>query len=83
MPIGGHNLLEPASLGIAALTGPYNFNAVDIAELLAASGAVEILPDADALAPALIRLLNDPDERARRGAAGLNTVATSREPCSA
>ncbi len=78
VPIGGHNLLEPASLGVAALTGPHNFNALDIAELLAASGAVEILPDADALAPALIRLLNDPQERARRGAAGRNTVATSR-----
>jgi len=78
VPIGGHNLLEPASLGLAALTGPYNFNAVDIAELLAEQGAVEILPGADALAPALAGLLGDAQERARRGEAGLSVVASNR-----
>ncbi len=77
-PIGGHNLLEPASLGIPAITGPHNFNAADIAELLAASGATEIVQDAGELAPAVIRLLADPDERLRRGDAGRATVERSR-----
>jgi 3-deoxy-D-manno-octulosonic-acid transferase len=78
VPIGGHNLLEPAGLGIAALTGPYNFNAIDIADLLSQQGAVEILNDAEALAPALVRLLGDAQERERRGEAGLNAVAANR-----
>ncbi len=78
VPIGGHNLLEPASLGVAALTGPYNFNAVDIADLLAEQGAVEILSGEDALAPALVRLLGDAKERARRGEAGRQAVASNR-----
>ncbi len=30
VPIGGHNLLEPAALGLPILTGPHNFNGEDI-----------------------------------------------------
>ena len=26
VPVGGHNLLEPAALGLPVLTGPHNFN---------------------------------------------------------
>ena len=33
-PIGGHNLLEPLSVGVPALTGPHVFNAEDIAQLV-------------------------------------------------
>ena len=34
--VGGHNLLEPAALGVPILTGPHNFNSEDIARLLIA-----------------------------------------------
>ena len=34
VPVGGHNLLEPLSVGVPALTGPHVFNAEDIARLL-------------------------------------------------
>jgi len=34
VPVGGHNLLEPAALGLPILTGPHNFNSEDIARLL-------------------------------------------------
>ena len=78
IPIGGHNLLEPAALGVASLTGPYNFNAVDIAELLEQAGAVEIVADQAQLAQRLIGLLADPVERNRRGDAGRETVTRSR-----
>jgi 3-deoxy-D-manno-octulosonic-acid transferase len=67
VPIGGHNLLEPAALGLPILCGPYFFNSEDIAQLLIARGALEVVPDAATLAERLRELLSDPDERARRG----------------
>ena len=39
VPIGGHNLLEPAALGLPVLTGPSYFNGKDIAHLLLTRGA--------------------------------------------
>ena len=39
VPIGGHNLLEPASVGLPVLTGPHNFNGEEIAQLLVDAGA--------------------------------------------
>ena len=36
VPIGGHNLLEPAALGLPVLTGPHHSNGKDIARLLLA-----------------------------------------------
>ncbi len=31
VPVGGHNLLEPAALGVPILTGPDNSNSEEIA----------------------------------------------------
>lgn len=70
VPVGGHNLLEPAALGIATLTGPHNFNAQEIADMLIESGAVEVVTDERALRAAVEALLADPAERARRGTTG-------------
>jgi 3-deoxy-D-manno-octulosonic-acid transferase len=54
VPIGGHNLLEPAALGIATLTGPHVFNAEDIAAALVAEGAVACIDDGETLQRALL-----------------------------
>lgn len=78
VPIGGHNLLEPAVLGVPILTGPHSFNAEDIAELLIAAGAAEVVADASALQVALDRLLGDSSLRARRGAIGRTAVDRNR-----
>jgi len=67
VPVGGHNLLEPAALGLPILCGAYFFNSEDIAQLLMARGALEVVQDAAALAERLAALLSDPGERARRG----------------
>jgi 3-deoxy-D-manno-octulosonic-acid transferase len=65
VPVGGHNLLEPAVLGVPVITGPYNANAKDIARpLIEQGGAVEVA-DSRALAGALRRLLQDAAERER------------------
>ena len=37
--VGGHNLLEPAALGVPVLSGPHNFNSADIAKILVDCGA--------------------------------------------
>ena len=48
VPIGGHNLLEPAALGVPILTGPNNSNSAEVARLLIARGAAEVVHDAAA-----------------------------------
>ena len=55
--IGGHNLLEPAALKLPMITGPYNYNAQDIADLIIDSGAAVVVRDESELAAQVIRLL--------------------------
>jgi len=68
VPVGGHNLLEPAALGKPILTGPFNFNGEDIYRKLTEAGAVSTVSDAVALSGELTRLPGD--ERARRDQGG-------------
>lgn len=77
VPVGGHNLLEPAALSVPVLAGPHNFNAADIAGLLRQAGGLEIVADAAALGPAVTRLLGDPALRRERGAAARRAAAAS------
>jgi 3-deoxy-D-manno-octulosonic-acid transferase len=78
VPIGGHNLLEPAALGLPVLTGPSYFNGKEIAQMLLHEGAaIEVAGAAD-LAATLLRLFNDPAEAARRGGAGVRVLAANR-----
>ena len=76
--VGGHNLLEPAALGKPVLTGPYTYNAEDVARLLQDAGAARIVVDADELGGATINLLGDPQERERIGVLGRAAVDNNR-----
>jgi 3-deoxy-D-manno-octulosonic-acid transferase len=76
--IGGHNLLEPAALGLPVLTGPHQFYSPDIARILLESGALVTVQDAAELAATLGRLLADSHERARRGAAARLAIEANR-----
>ncbi len=78
VPIGGHNLLEPAALGLPVLSGPEQFNAPQIAQALRAQGALTLVHDADELAAALSRLVSDREARARQGAAGRAVIEANR-----
>lgn len=64
---GGHNLLEPAALGLPLISGPHLYNFTEIAERLAVVGALQTVPDAQQLAAAVSGLLQDAN---RRHAAG-------------
>jgi 3-deoxy-D-manno-octulosonic-acid transferase len=78
VPIGGHNLLEPAALGLPVLCGPYQANNRDIAAKLLASGAAAQVTDAAHLGEALVQLCHDAAERERMGRAGVEIVAANR-----
>ena len=78
VPIGGHNLLEPAALGVPVITGPYQDNGRDVAELLMSAGAALRVADAPELGAALKGLFADPQRRRRMGAAGREVVGANR-----
>ena len=78
VPVGGHNLLEPAALGVPVLTGPHHSNSQDVARLLLEQGAALQVAGAQELAAALARLLADPEERQRIGAIGRRIVESNR-----
>ena len=76
--VGGHNLLEPAALGVPVLTGPNYFNAADIAKILIDSGAAIVVRDAAELGQRVAELLSNPAERGRIGAIGRASVEENR-----
>lgn len=76
--VGGHNLLEPAALGLPVLTGPHTFNAPDIAELLIADGSTQVVHDAGEITDRVISLFGDPPERQRRGDEGRQVIEKNR-----
>lgn len=55
-PIGGHNLLEPAAVGVPVITGPHLDNFSEVAELLRDAGALKEVQQANEL-PALLQHL--------------------------
>ena len=78
VPIGGHNLLEPAALGLPILAGPHNFNSADIAQLLVERGAVRIVQDAPDTGAAVGDCWPIPTARASMGASGRKAVDDNR-----
>jgi 3-deoxy-D-manno-octulosonic-acid transferase len=78
VPIGGHNLLEPAALGRPVATGPSDFNAAEIARLLLEGGAARRVHDAQDLGECMLEWLGDPRERARVGGLGRAAVEANR-----
>ncbi|MFH1334305.1 MAG: lipid IV(A) 3-deoxy-D-manno-octulosonic acid transferase [Pseudomonadota bacterium] len=74
VPIGGHNLLEPAVFRLAILSGPHTFNFTVIRELFEKEEAVVIVEDAKQLAEQVILLLSDERLRRQLGANALKVV---------
>lgn len=67
---GGHNMLEPAALGLPVVCGPSLYNFRDISERLQDCGALFIAADDDSLVARLGGLLGDASTRATAGDAG-------------
>ncbi len=78
VPVGGHNLLEPAAWALPVLSGPRLHNFEHVARLLERADALTQARDADELGRSITALLNDETERRRQGEAGAAVVAAHR-----
>jgi 3-deoxy-D-manno-octulosonic-acid transferase len=65
VPIGGHNMLEPAAVGVPVLFGPHTENFAEPAAALESSGGARRVRSSDDLGRAVAALLRDGEERAR------------------
>jgi len=77
-PVGGHNVLEPASVGCPVVVGPHVEGVRHAVELLRRCGAARRVTDAAELAGVLGGWLRDPDAAARCGAAGRRELGRHR-----
>ena len=76
--IGGHNLLEPAALGKAVLSGPFLFNFLTIAKELANNKALLVAKDYNQLTTHMTKLFSDSKLREEIGKRGLEVVQKNR-----
>ena len=76
--IGGHNMLEPASLGVPVIMGPHVFNFQEISQLLLDERAAWKVSCADELSSRVCGLLDDANLRHNTGERGRNIVLKNR-----
>lgn len=74
VPIGGHNLLEPAFWARPVLFGPYTDHCVEIANLLVQGGGGRRVTSAGELTAELARLFERQEERVEMGQAAQSMV---------
>ena len=77
-PLGGHNPLEPAVLGVPVLFGPHTEHFTKAAEILLERGAATVVHDAQDLAAAVLVFLRDPEASRRLGELARQAVASHR-----
>ncbi|MBS0171403.1 MAG: 3-deoxy-D-manno-octulosonic acid transferase [Nitrospira sp.] len=75
VPVGGHNLLEPAVWSKPVLFGPHTDHCAEVAALLVNARGGRVVPDAASLAQALRELLGDAAVLNRMGEAAQQVVA--------
>ena len=78
VPVGGHNLLEPAALAVPVITGPFQANGQEIAQLLLREGGAIQVADGRELAEVLRQLVGDPARREEVGANARRVVDENR-----
>jgi 3-deoxy-D-manno-octulosonic-acid transferase len=75
VPIGGHNLIEPAQLGCAILYGPHMHKTLEIKELFEAHNASIPVTNSAELATKVLALMGDPDKTAALSAAANEIIS--------
>lgn len=78
VPVGGHNALEPVSLGKPVIFGQYMHNFREISELLMACGAALGVQDGEELVAALRTLIADGERRAEAAGNGSRFLEAGR-----
>ncbi|WP_372377698.1 lipid IV(A) 3-deoxy-D-manno-octulosonic acid transferase [Vibrio natriegens] len=75
--VGGHNVLEPAALGVPIITGPSYFNFSEIIDALRNSSAIIIAQDYNAIAEHVSNLIPSRRDRQSIISNALNIVKTN------
>lgn len=78
IPIGGHNLLEPASFGCPVLFGPHTHNFILMSQLLIEAGGGKRVKDVEDLFEAMKWLLSDSEKAKIMGIRAKEVVEANR-----
>ena len=78
VPTGGHNVLEPAALGVPIVVGPHTFNFLEITRALIGHGGGERVETVTELATVVVRLLENAKLRDATGSCGRELVERNR-----
>jgi 3-deoxy-D-manno-octulosonic-acid transferase len=78
VPVGGHNLLEPAALAMPILVGPHMHEQAQMTELLLASGGVRTVRNVDELTGAVGDYLASSARRHQAGDAARQVIEQNR-----
>jgi 3-deoxy-D-manno-octulosonic-acid transferase len=78
VPVGGHNVLEPAAIGLPVVFGPHMHNFLPARDLLIGRDAAIQVEADTALAATIHRLLGDTALRERMGEAGRVAITANR-----
>lgn len=76
VPLGGHNIIEPAASGVAPIFGPHVENVREVAARLVEAGAAFPVRDGEDLTRTFARLAADPGLRRRAGDKAREVVAS-------
>ncbi|MFT5140742.1 MAG: 3-deoxy-D-manno-octulosonic-acid transferase [Lysobacterales bacterium] len=73
-PVGGHNPLEAAAVGVPIIVGPHTDNIAEVTDALVKAGAAIQVDDFETLASELCALIGQKDRRQSMGKAGKQMV---------
>ncbi len=75
---GGHNMLEPAALGVPVVTGPHTFNFAEISAMMLKVNAAEQIETTEELIEVVQRYLKDANLRHNVGQNGRQLIKDNR-----
>jgi 3-deoxy-D-manno-octulosonic-acid transferase len=75
---GGQNMMEPASLGLPVISGPYTYNFMEITELLSEQEALIFVSNELELANEVCSLLSDANHRHNIGEKGREVIESNK-----
>nr|WP_285764672.1 lipid IV(A) 3-deoxy-D-manno-octulosonic acid transferase [Microbulbifer sp. NKW57] len=78
VPVGGHNMIEPAAWGVPVICGNHLHNFARVSEMMQRDGAMAVVEDADALAEKILWLLSDDNLRQKVGRRALEVAEANR-----
>ncbi len=78
VPIGGHNMLEPAALGLPLITGPELFNFSETSAILQQAKGLFIVKNTNELAKLVLKFFRDSELRAYTGKQAKEVVESNK-----